>query len=224
MGKEFNRQKILHSQKVVADVDLEQSKHRYQSAVLKHKQMIESQLAAWQGELLASTNQLLALQESINGLQKEHNKCFITAPVSGFVQGLIPLTEGTVVFANQQICSISPSEGLLVETYISPADIGFVYEGQEVTLRIDAFSSNQWGMLPAVVSEIANDITSTGEETIGFRVLCSMQTQELCYGELTARVKKGMTLTANFVLSQRTLAQLLFDGMDDWLNPNVMAE
>ena len=36
-----------------------------------------------------------------------------------------------------------------------------------------------------------------------------------------ASIQKGMTLTARFRLTQRTLWQLLYDRMDDWMNPKV---
>jgi HlyD family secretion protein len=33
-------------------------------------------------------------------------------------------------------------------------------------------------------------------------------------------IKKGMTVQVRFLVTRRTLFQLLFDKADDWLNPN----
>ena len=51
-------------------------------------------------------------------------------------------------------------------------------------------------------------------------MLCQPNGFELQYEEKKVNVKKGMTLTVNFILTERTLAQLLFDDVSEWLNPN----
>lgn len=33
------------------------------------------------------------------------------------------------------------------------------------------------------------------------------------------KVSKGMTLTARYIITRRSLFELLFDKVDDWLNP-----
>ena len=62
--------------------------------------------------------------------------------------------------------------------------------------------------------------TSTGIPT--FKVRCKLQNMSLTYKSNTVNVKKGMTVNANFFLTRRTLAQLFYDDISDWLNPNVM--
>jgi hypothetical protein len=37
-------------------------------------------------------------------------------------------------------------------------------------------------------------------------------------------LKKGLTVTARFRVTKRTLAQLLFDKTDNWLNPKIIKE
>lgn len=36
------------------------------------------------------------------------------------------------------------------------------------------------------------------------------------------QVSKGMTLTAKFKIANRSLYDLLFDKVDDWLNPKII--
>jgi HlyD family secretion protein len=36
-----------------------------------------------------------------------------------------------------------------------------------------------------------------------------------------AQLKKGMTFSIRFMVVRRTLFQLLYDKMDNWLNPNI---
>jgi len=35
------------------------------------------------------------------------------------------------------------------------------------------------------------------------------------------KLKKGVTLQARFVVTERSLWQLLYDKVDDWVNPNI---
>ena len=57
------------------------------------------------------------------------------------------------------------------------------------------------------------------------RLLVAGQEVELDRTELqlrngfTGRLKKGMTLQARFMVTERTLFQLLRDDVNDWLNP-----
>lgn len=222
--QEYNRQRKLYKLDAVTLAELEQDEHRLRTAKLRLRQMRETQQAEWQAALVSAQNQLLQLRDALNSMGLERDKRYIVAPTTGHVQGLMPLREGTVLFANQQLCSISPADGLMVETYVSPADIGFVHLGQRVTVRVDAFSSSQWGQIAAQVTDIASDASSPVEGAVAFRVLCSPQQLTLHHGDKTATVKKGMTLTASFVLARRTLAQLMVDDMASWLNPNIMAE
>jgi HlyD family secretion protein len=68
---------------------------------------------------------------------------------------------------------------------------------------------------------LPNDIQIVDGKPV-FKVKCSL---DLEYLELKngykGYLKKGMTLQAHFIVTQRTLWQLLYDKIDDWMNPNT---
>ena len=220
LKKEFERQKQLFENKVIPITEYEQSKYRLENSQLRYNQLFETQFVNWQDALKTNINHQLSLKESLNNLEKERLKCFITAPLSGYVQNLVAIQVGAAVFPNQELCRISPNDDLLVEMYISPTDIGYVYEKQKVKYRIDSFNANQWGMLDGSILEISNDISTSEGQVYGFKVHGSLNGLTLQYDGKTAQLRKGMTLTANLILTQRTIAQLLFDDISDWLNPS----
>jgi HlyD family secretion protein len=89
-----------------------------------------------------------------------------------------------------------------------------------VRLQLDAFNYNQWGMAEATVSEIGRDV-STVDGQAAFRVVCTLHDRELrLKNGYVGTLRKGMTLTAHFTLTRRTLFQLLHDKVDDWFNPS----
>jgi len=127
---------------------------------------------------------------------------------------------GNFITPGQVIAQISGNHDLLVECFVSPSDIGFIRENQKVRFQLDAFNHNQWGMAQGKVLEISRDIIMVDNQPV-FRVRSSLNNEYLqlrngYQGNLT----KGMTLTARFRLTERTLWQLLFDRVDNWLNPN----
>ena len=56
-----------------------------------------------------------------------------------------------------------------------------------------------------------------------FRVRCAVKenTLQLKNG-YKGMLQKGLTYTARFYLTRRTLWQLLFDKLDNWLNPKTV--
>lgn len=111
---------------------------------------------------------------------------------------------------------------MIVECYVTPQDIGFFREDMHVNFQLDAFNYNQWGMASGKVYEISGDIINVNNQAV-FKVRCSLETTHLKLkngykGELT----KGMSLTGRFILTQRTISQLIFDKVDDWLNPKLV--
>ncbi|HRY01898.1 MAG TPA: HlyD family type I secretion periplasmic adaptor subunit [Beijerinckiaceae bacterium] len=80
----------------------------------------------------------------------------IQAPVSGTIQQLAATTVGQVVTPGQQIAIISPAATkIVVDAYVSNIDIGFVHEGQEAQVKIDAFPFTRFGVIKAHVTKIA---------------------------------------------------------------------
>jgi len=125
------------------------------------------------------------------------------------------------VFPNQDLAQISPNSDLVAEVYVSPNDIGLLHEGMDVHMQISAFDYNQWGLVQGKVKEISKDIQQRNNQPV-FEIRCSLNRDHMslkngCPGKL----KKGMTLQARFSIVERSLWQLLYDKVDDWMNPNL---
>ncbi|MCB9425599.1 MAG: hypothetical protein H6584_01020 [Flavobacteriales bacterium] len=106
---------------------------------------------------------------------------------------------------------------------VSPSDIGFIAINQQVNLQVDAFNYNQWGLGKAVVVDIDRNLT-LNEQQAFFRVKCKLLKSDFSLKNgYQAKIKKGMTLTARFMVVERSLWDLLFDKVDDWFNPKTMS-
>ena len=126
-----------------------------------------------------------------------------------------------MVFANQELGQISPDTSMLVIAYVQPNDIGFIKKDMDVRLQVDAFNYNQWGMATGKVTAVPQDIKIIDNKPV-FEVRCSLDKDFLqLKSGYKGFLKKGMTLQARFIVTQRSLWQLLYDKVDDWINPNL---
>jgi HlyD family secretion protein len=120
------------------------------------------------------------------------------------------------------IGAVSPSDALLIETFVSPKDVGLLRLGQPARLQIDAYPYTQWGLLDATVMTLAADSSGTNgaNSTSGFKVTLQPTATTLYLPNGTAGpLRKGLTLSARFVVARRSLLQTLYEDVSAWLNP-----
>lgn len=220
--QDYDRNKKLFDQKVIAAADFENFAFEFEKAKGEIELLKQAQLSTWQQELRNYEKEKTELENQLAQVQKEKENLNIKAPVSGTIQNLAGVYVGSPVFASQDLAQISPNTNLLAEVYISPNDIGLLREGMEVRMQVGAFNYNQWGLLHGKVKEISNDIQIMNNQPM-FEVKCSLNQEYLTLKNgYRGKLKKGMTLQARFVVTQRSLWQLMYDKVDDWVNPNLV--
>lgn len=215
----YKRYDILYSKKVVTLAEYEQYKFNYEQAVSDFNMILKKYKTQWQTEANQYRNELKDIQNQKLQITEQQKLYTIKAGIAGTLQNLTGLQRGVFIGANQKIGEISPDSALLAFCYLSPANIGLIKKGQAVRLQVDAFNYNQWGMLTAKVVDIAEDIVLINQNPY-FKVKCKLDKNylELKNG-YKGQVKKGMTFNARFTITKRSLYQLLYDNVDDWLNP-----
>ena len=215
----FNRYKTLFNKDVIAKAEYEKYLYelRYCNDLLQSFE--KQQKSTWENQKLDLEKQLQNIDGTVAKIAVEQNNYVVLAPISGTIEQFTGLQVGSVATAGQAIASISPSDNLIVECSVSPSDIGLIHKNQAVKFQIDAFNYNQWGLLQGKVIEIDHNITIQGENAF-FKVRCGIKntTMQLKNGYKT-QISKGMTLTTRYIITRRSLFDLLFDKVDDWLNP-----
>ena len=78
------------------------------------------------------------------------------------------------------------------------------------------------GLLEGKVIDVDKNITIQKNQAF-FKVRCGLnsKTMQLKSGYKT-QVSKGMTLTTRYIITRRSLFDLLFDKVDDWVNPKII--
>lgn len=217
----YKRYETLYNKKVVTQSEYEQYKFNYEQACSSLSIVSRKYGTQWQTEANQYRNELRDLQNQDIQLTEQKKSYTLKAPISGSLQNLTGLQVGSFVSMSQKLGEISPDTSLLAFCYIKPADIGLIKKGQKVTFQIDAFNYNQWGLLTGSVKDISDDIVIINQAPY-FKVKCQLDRDYLkLKNGYKGQVKKGMTFSARFIVTSRSLYHLLYDKMDDWLNPDV---
>ncbi|MDD3077946.1 MAG: HlyD family efflux transporter periplasmic adaptor subunit [Paludibacter sp.] len=224
LRKEMNTQKKLAEQKVVSEFDYQQAKNNYDKASEQLNALKQEYQAQWLSEQTDLDLQNRELKSNINQINKEKRQYVILAPVTGILVQVAGFQKGNFIAPGQTLAYISSSDSLLAECYISPADISYIQQNQPVSFQFDAFNYNDWGMVHGQVSQVLHDVVLVDNQPM-FRVRCKINQKTLrLKNGYEGRIQKGLTFTARFRLNRRSLWQLLFDKVDNWLNPKLLAE
>jgi HlyD family secretion protein len=213
------RHKKLFDKEVIAKAEYEKYLFELRFANQSLESYIKLQTTKWQNKKNDLDLQLKNFEGANNKLEVEAKNYVVIAPVSGTVEGFTGLQVGSNILASQPIAHISPMDNLLVESTVLPKDIGLIKPNQKVKFQLDAFNYNQWGLLTGKVIDIDKNITLQDNQAF-FKVRCALDSKELkLKSGYKTQVSKGMTLTTRYIITRRSLYDLLFDKVDDWLNP-----
>lgn len=218
--EDYNRNQKLFDKGVIAKVELNNSKLEYDLSLNAIYQYKKQQNSSWQAALVNQQNQLKELENNQVQLEETNNLSVIKAPVSGTLLNVKGIEKGSFIQNGIQLAEISPKSDLIIECYINPIDIGLLKKENKVNFQVSAFNYNQWGLANGKIEEIGNDVQMINDTPI-FKVLCSLDQDFLqLKNGFKGQLKKGMFVNARFELTERSLFDLLYDKVDDWLNPS----
>ena len=139
----------------------------------------------------------------------------LRAPIAGRVTALTARI-GQPATAQAPLMSIVPDGSVLrAELAVSSSAVGFVKQGQQVRLSIDAFPYQQFGTINGQVITVAasavSQQTADGRTISVYPVTVALDRSDIAaYGRREPLVP-GMTLAARIVTEKRSLLQWLFE-------------
>ncbi|MCC9062630.1 HlyD family secretion protein [Flavobacterium piscisymbiosum] len=219
-----DRNRILYDKDIIAKADFEKIEYELHFNKQALQSYISQQKLTWENQKRDLEERLKNLNGSVSKINIESNNYIILAPISGTIENFSGIQKGSFINASQSIATISSADHLIVENNVATNDIGLIKKNQKVKFQLDAFNYNQWGFLEGKVIDIDKNITIQGEQAF-FKVRCALDSTTLkLKSGYQANVSKGMTLTTRYILTRRSLFDLLFDKIDDWLNPKQIAK
>jgi hemolysin D len=101
---------------------------------------------------------LAGLTQQIAKARQRESYRKLVSPVAGTVQGVKIHTPGAVVTTADTLMTIVPDgTGIEAEALVENKDVGFVREGQEVEIKLDAFPFTRYGLIKGRVRKLGRD-------------------------------------------------------------------
>ncbi|MEP7238078.1 MAG: HlyD family efflux transporter periplasmic adaptor subunit [Ferruginibacter sp.] len=223
VSKEMYMDSVLFAGKVISPKEMFDKQIEHEKLTANIRATKEQQIASWQQELANYQLEKSQYQNANTQLNEDSSFYSIKAPVSGVLQSFNTYYPGSLVQAGETLAEISPQSKMIAECYVKTQDIGLLKLHQKVLFQVDAFDYNYFGILTGTIFSIANDYTVINNSAV-FKVRCALDSNQLhLKNGFNGNIKKGMTLQSRFVVTSRSLWQLLFDKIDDWVNPNAPA-
>jgi len=219
--KDLERTKQLFDKKVVSEEEFEKYQYEYDKAKNGLASLRDNQLSKWQSDLNAYSNSLEEMRTSMKQELKSKDLYVVTSPVSGTLDQFKGIYKGSSVQSGSLLAIISPDSTLYAEVYVSPRNIGYIYLGMPVNIQVSSFNYNEWGTIPGEVTEISSDfLTGNSGNEAFYKVKCNLEKNYLIRKNgVTGKLKKGMYIASHFMITERSLFDLIYQKMDDWANP-----
>lgn len=223
--KEYNRNKSLFEKKVISEEEYDKYYYQYEAQKNELASFTESQLSAWQSDLNTYRNSRNEMNTSLKQEVKDKDLYVVRSTVSGTVDQFSGIYPGSNIQTGQLIAVISPDSTLCFEVYVSPRNIGYIHVGMPISVQVSSFNYNEWGTISGKVREISSDFLTNARGNSYYKVKCDMEKDylELKSGR-KGKLKKGMTVNVRFMITRRSLFDLLYQQMDDWVNPTRYEE
>ena len=149
-----------------------------------------------------------ALTQELVKAQQKSDLQYLSAPVSGVVQQLAVHTIGGVVTPAQKLMMIVPKDQKLeIEAYVLNKDIGFVSEGQQSEIKIDAFPFTKYGTIDGNVVSLSNDAIADEQRGLIYAARISMDKKDIVVNEKTVNLSPGMTVAVEMKTGKRKLIE-----------------
>ncbi|MGE3551030.1 MAG: HlyD family type I secretion periplasmic adaptor subunit [Geobacter sp.] len=132
----------------------------------------------------------------------------LVAPVDGTVQQLAVHTVGGVVPAAQPLMQIVPGEQAVeIEAFMENKDVGFVQEGQQAAVKIDAFEYTKYGTIPGTVTHVSRDAIQDEKKGLLYSTKITLAKSSMQVNGRSVALSAGMAVNVEIKTGDRRIIE-----------------
>ena len=188
---------------------IEKLKSQKISIVDQRSSYLTGELVGIAQELSSFNDQLLQLNEELIKNELERSNLFVKSPVEGVVLNLPTVTIGSLINKGDPIVTLVRSGlPLVLEIDVDPKDASDLYNGNPVSVKIDALPFQQFGDLAGTLIYISDDTVEEslqGESGAYYRGRVNVEDSELMGLPEEFDLTPGMLATADLKVGKRRL-------------------
>ena len=188
---------------------IEKLKSQKTSIVDQRSSYLTGELAGIAQELSSFNDQLLQLNEELIKNELERSNLFVKSPVEGVVLNLPTVTIGSLINKGDPIVTlVRTGLPLVLEIDVDPKDASDLYNGNPVSVKIDALPFQQFGDLAGTLIYISDDTVQEslqGESGAFYRGRVNVEDSEIMGLPEEFDLTPGMLATADLKVGKRRL-------------------
>lgn len=143
----------------------------------------------------------------------------LRSPVDGVVQQLAVHTVGGVVQPAEPLMIIVPSDSeVAVEAQILNKDIGFVREGQDVRVKLEAYPFTDYGLIEGVVETISRDAIQDEKMGLVYSARIRLKRSTISIGGREQPIGPGMAVQAEVKTGERRIIRYLLSPISQTMD------
>ncbi len=201
---------LVSEQKEIEQLEaqLTQKKADRQRIGLEAQQKAEQlklEIGQTQSKIAETKNQLASATSRLE-------KTALRSPVAGTVLSFNVTNTGKVVQPGETVAEIAPKNAKLVLSAALPdREAGFVKKGMPAQVKFDAYSYQDYGIIPGKVISVSPDAKT--DETLGavYRVKIELERDYVTDRLQKVLFKPGQTATADIVIRQQRIIDILLE-------------
>ncbi len=173
--------------------------------------------------MLVSNNQSITDHEADLKLREQTDKSqILTSPVDGTVQTVAVTTVGGVVTSAQPVISIVPENAeLIVEAEVLNRDIGYVFEGQEVSVKLDTFSFQKYGTVDGKIIYVSPSAVEDERKGLIYKIKVSVDKSSFNINGVDVPISSGMSGTAEIKLEERRIIEFFLEPVFEYFDDSL---
>ncbi len=198
---------------------LQAQKRQVQNEIVQLKADFKAQKL----ENLAETNKRInELESNKEQIEFSNINQKITAPVDGYIDKLMIHTVGGVVTPAQELIALTPSDmPILIKAQVLNKDIGFIKEGMPVSIKIDTYDFQKYGLLHGKVKSISQN--SIEDEDLGpvYEIYIMPDKNTMIIDGKEQKISIGMTLNAEVEIGKRRIIEFFIYPLIKYMDEGV---
>jgi len=173
-------------------------------------------------ELTEKGKELTMLKVEIKSIQFKQSKQHITAPVDGHVGKLFIHTVGGVVTPAEKLITIVPKDApLIIQATVLNQDSGFVKEGMDVSIKIDTFDFQKYGLIAGIVTHKSDDAIENEEMGLVYEIYVEPKENFLKVNGEKVYLRSGMSVSAEAKVGKRRVIDFFLYPLIKYLDEGM---
>jgi HlyD family type I secretion membrane fusion protein len=176
----------------------------------RRNELVERFRAAALAEGARVEAEYLQAQESLRRTTDRMERLAVRAPVTGIVQGMKVNTVNQVIASGEVILEIVPvSDRMIVQSRISPSDVGHVRVGQRAKVAVDSFNVSQFGDIRGEVRHISPSTFLGDDGAPYYEVEIGLNKDHVGADPKHNKLMPGMTVQADVITGRKSILDYL---------------